>query len=105
MVSSWQRKEAKIHRTNNYGRGLRRWHSTSVNTPAQAESLLHTLERAAAGIGLYFNTDKMEYMCFDQRGDITSLNNGPLKLVDKFTKQWLINREKRQDATGKRMDS
>ena len=38
-----------------------------ANTPAQAETLLHCLERAAAGIGLHVNAHKMEYMCFNQR--------------------------------------
>ena len=33
------------------------------NAPAQAETLLHSLERAAAGIGLHVNAHKMEYMC------------------------------------------
>ena len=56
-----------------------------ANTPAQAESLLHTLEQAAGGIGLHVNTDKTEYMCFNQRGDISTQKGGPLKLVDKFT--------------------
>ena len=55
-----------------------------ANSPIQAESLLHSLEWAAGGIGLYVNTDKTEYMCFNQRGDIT-LKGCPLKLVDKFT--------------------
>ena len=53
-----------------------------ANTPARAESLLHSLERAAAGIGLYVNAEKTEYMCFNQRGDISTLKSGPLKLVD-----------------------
>ena len=53
-----------------------------ANTPTQAESLLHCLERAASGIGFQ---DKIEYMCFNQRGDISILKSGPLKLVDKFT--------------------
>ena len=56
-----------------------------ANTPAQAEILLHSLEWAAAGIGLHVNTDKTEYMCFNQRGDISTLNGSSLKLVDKFT--------------------
>ena len=56
-----------------------------VNTPAQAETLLHGLERPAAGIGLHVNADKTEYMCFNQRGDISTLKSGPLKLEDKFT--------------------
>ena len=55
------------------------------NTPARAESLLHSLERAASGIGFHINADKIEYMCFNQRGDISTLKGGPLKLVDKFT--------------------
>ena len=55
------------------------------NTPARAESQLHSLERAAGSIGLHVNTDKTEYMCFNQRGDISTLKGGSLKLVDKFT--------------------
>ena len=38
------------------------------NTPDQAETLLHSLERAAAGIGLYVNAHKTEYMCYNQTG-------------------------------------
>ena len=46
---------------------------------------LHSLERAAAGIGLYVNAHKTEYMCYNQTGDISTLDGTPLKLVDKFT--------------------
>ena len=56
-----------------------------TNIPIQAESLLHSLEQAAGGIGLHVNSDKMEYMCFTQSGDISTLNSRSLKLVDKFT--------------------
>ena len=56
-----------------------------ANTPDQAETLLHSLERAAAGIGLYVNAHKTEYMCYNQTGDISTLDGTPLKLVDKFT--------------------
>ena len=56
-----------------------------ANTPNQAETLLHSLERAAAGIGLYINAHKTEYMCYNQTDDISTLNGTPLKLVDKFT--------------------
>ena len=56
-----------------------------ANAPAQAETLLHSLERAAAGIGLHVNAHKTEYMCFNQTGDISTLNGCALKLVDKFT--------------------
>ena len=45
-----------------------------ANTPAQAETQLHSLEWAAAGIGLHVNADKTEYTCFNQRGDISTLN-------------------------------
>ena len=65
-----------------------------TNTPDQAESLLHCLERAAGGIDLHVNAKKKkqkkpqrktEFMCFIQRGDISTLNRGSLKLVEKFT--------------------
>ena len=56
-----------------------------ANTPNQAEILLHSLERAAAGIGLYVNAHKTEYMCYNQTGDISTLDGTLLKLVDKFT--------------------
>ena len=56
-----------------------------ANTPTQAETQLHSLERAAAGIGLHANAHKTGYMCFNQRGDISTLNGSSLKLVDKFT--------------------
>ena len=56
-----------------------------ANTPNQTETLLHSLERAAAGIGLYVNAHKTEYMCYNQTGYISTLDGTPLKLVDKFT--------------------
>ena len=55
-----------------------------ANTPDQAETLLHSLERAAAGIGLHVNAHKTEYMCYNQTGDISTLDGTPLKLVDKL---------------------
>ena len=56
-----------------------------ANTPNQAETQLHSLERAAAGIGLHVNAHKTEYMYFNQSGDISTLDGISLKLVDKFT--------------------
>ena len=56
-----------------------------ANTPNQAETLLHRLERATAGIGLHVNAHKTEYMCYNQTDDVTTLDGTPLKLVDKFT--------------------
>ena len=38
-----------------------------ANTLARAKTLLHSLERAITGIGLYVNADKTEYMCSNQR--------------------------------------
>ena len=51
-----------------------------ANTPNQAETLPHSLEKTTAGIGLHVNAHKTEFMCFNQKGDISTL-----KLVDKFT--------------------
>ena len=56
-----------------------------ANLSAQAETLLQSLEQAGGGIGLHVNADKTEYMCFNQRGNISVLKSGPLKLVNKFT--------------------
>ena len=36
-----------------------------ANRPAQAESLVHSLERTAGGIGLHVNANKTKYMCFN----------------------------------------
>ena len=49
------------------------------------ETLLHSLERAAADISLRVNAHKTEYMCYNQTGDISTQIGTPLKLVDKFT--------------------
>ena len=56
-----------------------------ANTPTQGETLLHSLERAAAGISLHVNTHKTKYMCFNQRGDISTQIGCSQKLEDKFT--------------------
>ena len=45
-----------------------------ANTPNQAETRLHSLERAATGIGLHVNADKTEYMCYNQTGNISTLD-------------------------------
>ena len=56
-----------------------------ANTPNQAETILHSLEQSAAGIGLHVNAHKTEYMCYNQTGDISTLDGTSLKLVDKFS--------------------
>ena len=53
-----------------------------ANAPAQAKTQLHSLEWEAVGIGLHINAHKM---CFNQRGNISTLNVSSPKLVDKFT--------------------
>ena len=80
-----------------------------ANAPAQAETLLHSLERAAAVIGLHVNTPKTEDMCFNQIGDISPLNGSSLKLVEKFSflgsSVSSPETDRHQHATGKGMDS
>ena len=56
-----------------------------ANTSNQAETLLHSFERAATGISLHVNAHKTEYMCFNQAGDIAKLDGTSLRLVDKST--------------------
>ena len=60
--------------------------ASMANISTQAESLLHSLEQTAGAMNLPGNADKMDNMIKkNQRGDIFTLNSGPLKLVDKFT--------------------
>ena len=56
-----------------------------ISAPTQAESQLFSLDQVAGGISLHVNADKTESICFNQKGDIATLNNGYLKLVDKFS--------------------
>jgi len=55
------------------------------DTIAEAEALLHILERAAGDVGLYVNAGKTEFMSFNQDGCMETLDGKPLKLVDTFT--------------------
>ena len=79
-----------------------------ANTPNQAKTLQHSLEWAAAGIGLYVNAYKTEYMRYNQTGDISTLDGTPLKLVDQIhlpRKQRLINRKGHRHEVNEGMDS
>ena len=78
-----------------------------ANMPNQAETLLHSLERAPAGIGLHFNAHKTEYMGFNQAGNISTLVGTSLKLVDKFTYQGssVINRKGHRHVVNEGMGS
>ena len=84
-VSSWQKKKVEDNRHKLVDVDYTNDIALLANTPTQAKTLLDSLKRAAAGIGLHINADKMEHMCFNQRGDISTLNGSSLKLVDKFT--------------------
>ena len=56
-----------------------------ANTHNQVKTLLHSLEWVTAGIGLHVNAHKTEYMCYNQTGEISTLDGASLKLVDQFT--------------------
>ena len=73
----------KIPCINNFRHGLRRWHSVSDKYTLSSRNRLHSLEREAAGIGLHVTAHKTKYICFNQRGDISTQNVSSLKLVDK----------------------
>ena len=96
-------KKQKVPRTNYYRHRLQRWHSASGKYTRQAETLLHSLERAAAGIGLHVRAHETEYMCFNQTGDISTLNGS--WQVHLPRKQCFINRDRHQHATSKGMDT
>ena len=79
----------------------------SANTPAQAETLLHRLEGADAGIGFHVNADMTEYMCFNERGDIYTLKSCSFETsgqVHVSGKQYLLNWGRHRHATSKDMD-
>ena len=76
-----------------------------ANTPNQAETQLHSLEQVATGIGLSVNAHKTEYMCYNQTGDISTLEGTPLKLVDTFTYLGSINRKGYWHEVNESMDS
>ena len=84
-ASSWRRKRQRLPHTNYYGNGLHQSHGASGKFAHQAESLLHSLERAAGDIGLHVNANEAEYMCFNQSGDNSTLKSDPLKLVNKLS--------------------
>ena len=50
------------------------------NTPVQAESLLHSLKKAVRGTGFKVDANRIEFMWFKQKSDISTLNGQPLNL-------------------------
>ena len=74
---SWQYPSKTLTDTN-YADDL----ALATNTPAQAKSLLHSLEQVAGNIGLNINANKTEFMCLKQEGTNFTLSGKPLKSVD-----------------------
>ena len=70
-----------------------------ANAPAQAETRLHSLKRAAAGIGLHVNAHSTEYMGFNQTGEISTLKCSSLKLVDNSPKKEAVSHQPRMTST------
>ena len=78
-----------------------------ANAPAQAETPLHSLERAAGGIGFHVNSHKTEYMRLNQTGDISTLGGSSQTSWQVYLprKQCFINRKRHRIVTSKSMDS
>ena len=56
-----------------------------VNTPNQVETLLHSLERATAGVGLHVNAHNLNTCAIIKQATFPHLREGTsLKLVDKY---------------------
>ena len=106
-VSSWQRKEAESTPQKQSLTPTTLMTVILANAPIQAETLLHSLERAAISICLHVNAHKTGYMCFNQTGDILTLGGSSLKWIDKFTYlgSSVSSIEKDRHATSKGMNS
>ena len=102
LTKKWSRRyPAKTITDADYADGI----ALLANTPNQAETQPYSVQWATAGIGLHVNALKTEYMCYNQTGDISTLDGTSLKLVDKFTYLGSINRKRHRHATNKSMDS
>ena len=51
----------------------------------RVNSYLNVRRNEKTDKGPHVNAEKTKYMCFNQRGDISTQNGSSLKLVDKFT--------------------
>ena len=83
-----------------------------ANTPNQAETLLNSLEQAAAGIGLHVNAYKTEYLCFNKKKKKKRRHfhtrrklSETVRQVHLPRKQCLINRKRHRHADNESMDS
>ena len=79
MASSWLRKEAKgtPQKQSQTPTTLMTWRYWRIRLIKQRHYCI--------GIGLHDNAHKTEYICYNQTGNITTLDGASLKLVDKFT--------------------
>ena len=60
---------------------------------------MHSSERAASGIALHANAHKTEYICFNQTGDISTLDGSSLKLVDKSPTSEAVSYQPKKTST------
>ena len=70
-----------------------------ANTLAQAETLLHSVERAAGGIGLHANAYMTEYMFFNQRYDISTLDGSSLNQWTSSPTEEVMSHQPKQTST------
>ena len=63
----------------------------------QAQDFLHCVKQNDAKIGLHLNTDKREFLSFNQEQETVfkSVNNGNIKKIDnfKYLRAWIGNME------------
>ena len=82
-ASSWQREEAEGTPTPTTPMTPQFWQIH----PTKPKHYYIVWNEPPQGIGLHVNAHKTEYMCFNQTGDISTLDGTSLELVDKFTYQ------------------
>ena len=75
-----------------------------ANTPMQAETLLHSLEQAAAGIGLHVNAQKLNTCALIKQATFLKLSETGTQ-VQLPRKQCLINRKGHRHVTNEGMDN
>ena len=63
------------------------------------------MERAAASTGLYVNAHKTEYICYNQKGDISTLDGTPSRQIHLPSKQRRINRKGHRHEVNESIDS
>ena len=86
MASSWLRKEAKgtPQKQSQTPTTLMTWRYWQIRLIKQRHYCIVWNELQQA-FGLLVNAHKTEYMCYNQTGNITTLDGASLRLVDKFT--------------------